>query len=420
MAEISKVAMNIAKEATGQSQGKIMQSIAPSTGDIQLTMAGEPGHELTPEQVLQLLEMTRIALSQLHKKQFLLAQEEPPKTMVHAIADQRGLQMNAVAENFAEYIAVAFLGELVILLPRFNLEAELMDYEQERIPKALKAIQNNYHDKKFNLGRLAELIDKNNRTAERTLQKRLNIEFVHALKAVRMTKAIPELWEEKSVVSVSEASGFKNPSYFNRCFRETYGLTPYRFQGKAFIPKKKGLSPSSYEMEKPSPEQWQASANELESRIQGIRFILFGDHQIDLLGKFVISPLITTSNIDTISWVIDMIQQNFNKPNFSSAYITALLNIQDWVLHVRMQNMRLNFEALLFAMRMQEASKILQSGGDASNILSMIGYKNAKNLRTDYKEYSSVLFDRRRKAGEEMHKIMGLFIREVIGEKHGS
>ena len=412
--------MSLAKKVTGQSQSTIMQQIAPNTGGVNPAINGAPEYEITPDQLLHLLQMTQGALGQWRRKRPLLTQEAPTETIVHAIARQRGLQLNAAAEQFAEYIAVAFLGELVILLPRFNLEAELMDYEQERIPKALKAIQNNYHDKKFNLGRLAELIDKNNRTAERTLQKRLNIEFVHALKAVRMTKAIPELWEEKSVASVSEASGFKNPPYFNRCFRETYGLTPYRFQGKAFIPKKKGLSPSSYEMEKPSPEQWQASANELESRIQGIRFILFGDHQIDLLGKFVISPLITTSNIDTISWVIDMIQQNFNKPNFSSAYITALLNIQDWVLHVRMQNMRLNFEALLFAMRMQEASKILQSGGDASNILSMIGYKNAKNLRTDYKEYSSVLFDRRSKAGEEMHKIMELFIREVIGEKHGS
>ena len=420
MAEISKVAMNIAKEATGQSQGKIMQSIAPSTGDIQLTMAGEPGHELTPEQVFQILKMTHIALSQLRKKQFLLAQEEPPKTMVHAIADQRGLQMNAVAENFAEYIVIHCLGERVIFFPAFNIQKMLIDNQQKIILNILREIKNNCRNSSFKHGQLVVLVDKSLRQIQRILDAIIETDLKNIFKAVRMANAIAQLKKGKKSNQAADSAGFNSHSYFSRIFRETFGMTPSDFQKRFIKIRKSGNSASEYAIEKSSPDAWQASSNALESSIQGIRSIAFGSEQIDVLGKFVISPLLATSNIDTVLQVIGMIRKNFENPDFSSVDITTALNIEDWRLHIRMQNMRLSFDALLFAVRMQEASKILQGKGDTSNILSMIGYQSADNLLTDYKKCSSVLFNGQSKIGREMRQAMALFLGEVTGEKHGS
>ena len=420
MAKISKVAMNIAKEATGQSQGKIMQSIAPSTGDIQLTMAGEPGHELTPEQVLQLLEMTRIALSQLHKKQFLLAQEEPPKTMVHAIADQRGLQMNAVAENFAEYIVIHYLGERVIFFPAFNIQKMLIDNQQKIILNILREIKDNCRNSSFKPGELVVLVDKSLRQIQRILDAIIETDLQNIFKAVRMANAIAQLKKGKKSNQAADSAGFSSHPYFSRIFREAFGMTPSDFQKRFIKISESGNSASEYAIEKSSPDAWQASSNALESSIQGIRSIAFGNQKIDLLEKFVISPLLATSNIDTVLQVIGMIRKNFENPDFSSVDITTALNIEDWRLHIRMQNMRLSFDALLFALRMQEASKMLQSGQDTSNIISMIGYQDANNLRADYEKCRSLLFNRLSDRGNQMEKAMRLFIDAVTGKNRGS
>lgn len=91
-------------------------------------------------------------------------------------------------------------------------------------------IQENYTFDEFNRAKAAELMFVSKTQLYRKLDALLGMNFTDYLRRYRLREACQQLKSGKLISQVSFDVGFSSTSYFIKCFKSEYGMTPKRFQ----------------------------------------------------------------------------------------------------------------------------------------------------------------------------------------------
>ncbi len=100
----------------------------------------------------------------------------------------------------------------------------------DKIKLVLKYVENNYQDK-ITIGQIADQVGFSESHFMKYFKENMGTSFVEYLNEYRLTMAARLLLSsEESVLSVAVAAGFDNLSYFNRCFKKRFGMTPLQYR----------------------------------------------------------------------------------------------------------------------------------------------------------------------------------------------
>ena len=100
----------------------------------------------------------------------------------------------------------------------------------ERLARIINYIDDNY-DKKITLSDLAEEEHLNMYHISHLIKDTTGLNFQNLLNYMRLENAAKLLNEEKmTLTQISETCGFSSSSYFNKCFKEWYGITPAQYK----------------------------------------------------------------------------------------------------------------------------------------------------------------------------------------------
>lgn len=101
------------------------------------------------------------------------------------------------------------------------------------VEKAEEYIRNNFENN-MTLSSVAGLYFINEKYLGRIFKKETGKTFHQYLTDIRLERSLRLLSENHPIISVSHMCGFVNVTYFNRCFKEKYGISPgeYRRQNK--------------------------------------------------------------------------------------------------------------------------------------------------------------------------------------------
>lgn len=102
----------------------------------------------------------------------------------------------------------------------------------KRLYKIVKHIYMNY-DKRISLDDLAEIVYLNPYYISHLIKNTSGLSFQNFLNYVRLEHAEKLLAENKlTLTQVSESCGFSSPSYFNKCFKIWYNMTPAEYRAQ--------------------------------------------------------------------------------------------------------------------------------------------------------------------------------------------
>ncbi len=102
-----------------------------------------------------------------------------------------------------------------------------MKAEDPILEKLIKAVEDNISNENFGVQDLADLLSISKSTLLRTVKKHSSMSVNHFIREIRLEHAKNKL--EESNLSISEIAfqtGFSSPSYFIKCFRDRYGISP--------------------------------------------------------------------------------------------------------------------------------------------------------------------------------------------------
>ncbi len=114
-------------------------------------------------------------------------------------------------------------------------EADAMRFEQDEtskhwcVERAEEYICKNYENG-MALSSVASLYFINEKYLGRIFKKQTGKTFHEYLTDVRLEKSTELLLKKYSVISVSHMCGFMNVTYFNRCFKRKYGISPGEYR----------------------------------------------------------------------------------------------------------------------------------------------------------------------------------------------
>jgi AraC-like DNA-binding protein len=100
----------------------------------------------------------------------------------------------------------------------------------EKMKQVLKYVENNYREK-ITIADIAATVDYSESHFMRYFKETMGISFIGYLKDYRLTVAARLLASsDSSVLDIASEVGFDNLSYFNRAFKQKYGMTPRQFR----------------------------------------------------------------------------------------------------------------------------------------------------------------------------------------------
>lgn len=99
------------------------------------------------------------------------------------------------------------------------------------VEKAEEYIRSNYENN-MTLCSVANLYFINEKYLGRVFKKETGKTFHEYLTDVRLEKSIQLLKNRHSVITISHMCGFMNVTYFNRCFKKKYGISPGEYRNK--------------------------------------------------------------------------------------------------------------------------------------------------------------------------------------------
>jgi AraC-like DNA-binding protein len=100
----------------------------------------------------------------------------------------------------------------------------------EKMKQVLKYVENNYMEK-ITIADIAATVDYSESHFMRYFKETMGISFIGYLKDYRLTVAARLLASsDSSVLDIASEVGFDNLSYFNRAFKQKYGMTPRQFR----------------------------------------------------------------------------------------------------------------------------------------------------------------------------------------------
>lgn len=108
--------------------------------------------------------------------------------------------------------------------------SEQLPIEDKFIVRLEEIFDENYKNPDFSMAELANIIAMSDRQVQRKVKSVLGISPLEALKRFRLKKAKKLLESGDPIGVVALACGFSSQSYFGRCFKEIYELTPKAFQ----------------------------------------------------------------------------------------------------------------------------------------------------------------------------------------------
>lgn len=159
--------------------------------------------------------------------------------MAHHLAEMMTLCQNS---NTADHQLTAKLHEIVYMMVNqfqgFFIENNEFRYggdhtnplNLERLARIISYIDSHY-DEKITLSDLAEKEHLNMYHISHLIKETTGLSFQNLLNYMRLEFAEKLLNEEKlTLTQISECCGFSSPSYFNKCFKQWYGITPVQYK----------------------------------------------------------------------------------------------------------------------------------------------------------------------------------------------
>ncbi|WP_377890927.1 helix-turn-helix domain-containing protein [Alkalihalobacillus sp. R86527] len=99
------------------------------------------------------------------------------------------------------------------------------------VEEAIAYIEEHYHDSKLSLKEVASHVSRNSSYLSHTLSTKYGQSFREVVNSVRIQKAKEMLTGTKETIqSIAYATGFTNPNYFSRVFKEGSGETPGEYR----------------------------------------------------------------------------------------------------------------------------------------------------------------------------------------------
>jgi len=87
-------------------------------------------------------------------------------------------------------------------------------------------IDHHLSDTSFGVDTLAEALQLNRRTLQRKVNSLTNLSPNELIRNHRLRRALPLLKQGESIADAAFKVGFETPSYFTKCFKETFGIKP--------------------------------------------------------------------------------------------------------------------------------------------------------------------------------------------------
>jgi len=87
-----------------------------------------------------------------------------------------------------------------------------------------------FSDSSFSMSQLASQLAMSERQLQRKVKALVDISPLELLKRFRLEKSKQQLIEGLQIGLVAQSCGFSSQTYFGRCFKEHYGITPKAFQ----------------------------------------------------------------------------------------------------------------------------------------------------------------------------------------------
>ncbi|MCJ8273906.1 MAG: DNA-binding response regulator [Psychrosphaera sp.] len=114
-----------------------------------------------------------------------------------------------------------------------NDENALNEKDSQFIEKVTDIINTHLHDELYSVEQLSEQVFMSERQLQRKLKALIDFTPREFVQHLRLLKAEALLAKGERVADVSDATGFSSSSYFARCFKAKYNMTPKQFsQGR--------------------------------------------------------------------------------------------------------------------------------------------------------------------------------------------
>ncbi|WP_185964557.1 response regulator [Aliikangiella marina] len=104
------------------------------------------------------------------------------------------------------------------------------EIEDQFVTKLNEIFETHYQDCEFSLQSMSKILAMSDRQVQRKVKSVLGLSPLEALKQFRLKQAKPMLDRGDQIGFVAQTCGFTSQSYFGRCFKETYKITPKAYQ----------------------------------------------------------------------------------------------------------------------------------------------------------------------------------------------
>ena len=102
--------------------------------------------------------------------------------------------------------------------------------ENEFLTSLNLLFEQNYTDSSFAMNQLASLLAMSERQLQRKVKALVDVSPLELLKRYRLEKSKIELQGDSQIGLIAQNCGFSSQTYFGRCFKEHFGMTPKAFQ----------------------------------------------------------------------------------------------------------------------------------------------------------------------------------------------
>ncbi len=102
--------------------------------------------------------------------------------------------------------------------------------EQTKLSAILKVIKENWQNPFFNVANLCGKISSSRSLLYRRCRKLTGASPIRIIKEYRLLRCLCSLRSQKSITEILYDSGFNSPSYFSRCFKKRFGISPQYYR----------------------------------------------------------------------------------------------------------------------------------------------------------------------------------------------
>jgi len=164
-----------------------------------------------------------------------IRQGSPVWDLLSSILNEMWHEWNAREEGYKLVIKALLMKMLAALYRHFGTGTGMKEDisvgdAYYKIRDVIEYINNNFQEE-ITLDRLAEIAHMNRNYLSSYFKRAMTVNFHEYLQRVRIGYACMQLKSTgKSILEISDDSGFKNVTYFNRVFKKLMKCTPYQYR----------------------------------------------------------------------------------------------------------------------------------------------------------------------------------------------